>query len=89
MNAAEREASRLRNSGLVYHERLINGECWIGPPERHPDGVGKVKILPLVDVEPKPQMRVHAHGEKYLVDYNFTGTWFDVVSPSGKALIQP
>ena len=84
---ADYEAQRLQNCGLVYHERQINGQCWIGPPERHPSAFGRVKVLPLSDVVPRPNMLIHAHGEKYQLPHDFKGTWFDVVSPTGKELI--
>ena len=88
MNQAEAKAARMRNCGLVYHERQSDGRTWIGPPEPHFDGTGRVKVMPLMDVTPQPNMIVHAHGEKYEIPYDFRGSWFDVKSPTGKALIQ-
>jgi len=88
MNEAERKATRLKECGLVYYERLRDGKCWIGPPgDVPPAETGRVKVLALSFVEPKPQMEIHAHFERYLVARNFRGTWFDVKSPHGKALV--
>jgi len=87
MNHAELEAEFLRNCGLVYHERQSDGTCWIGPPSTHLRGIGRVKVKPLMDVEPQPFMEVRAHGEKYEIPYDFQGNWFAVRSPSGRLLI--
>lgn len=94
MNEAERQATRLKDCGLVYHERLINGHCWIGPPGDTPGEKGRIKVLALNFVEPKPQMEIHAlpdaqhpQGERFLLAHDFTGTWFDVRSPTGRILI--
>ena len=83
----ESETERLTNCGLVYHIRQRDQFCWVGPPERRLDGEPIVRVLPLVQAQPTPNLEIRAHGEIYLLPYNFKGTWFDVESSKGVRLI--
>lgn len=82
------EVDQLNHCGLVYHIRQRDHFCWVGPPEKVPDGEPIVKVLPLIQAKPTPNLEIRAHGETYLLPYDFRGTWFDITSPvKGKALI--
>lgn len=81
---------RLKACGVAYHENQTTSRGYVGPPVHRLDGAGpKFTVQPLNRVEPKPGMEIHAtDGEKYTLSLNFAGTWFDVVSPKGKRLIE-
>jgi len=76
--------------GVVYHESQRTSKGYVGPPEHRLDGDGpRFTVLPLSRVKPKPGMEIHApDGEAYTLPLTFTGTWFSVISPKGKRLIQ-
>lgn len=88
MNQAVESSIRLKGCGLVFHERVSDNKRWVGPPERRLDGEPVVKVTTLDRVTPKPNMEIRAHGEIYLLPPDFSGSWFDIASDTGKPMIQ-
>ncbi len=79
---------RLKRCGLVFYENQLSSQRFVAPAGRPQSEDARLKVLPLYLTKPVPGMEIEAlDGEKYVLEKDFNGDWFDVTSPKGVKLI--
>jgi len=81
---------RLKRCGLVYYEDQLNGHRWVGPAGSAATRLfpNRLKVTALYLTVPKPGLEITAlDGERYVLEKDFKGDWFSVVSPKNVPLI--